>query len=56
MMAILNNPHDPIPHMIYSDELKEIINSLLTKDPELRPSIQELIKVPIIRDALDIFL
>jgi hypothetical protein len=27
---------------------------LLTKDPEHRPSIQELIKVPIIREALDL--
>jgi serine/threonine protein kinase len=53
MMAIINNPHDPIPHKIYSDELKEIINRLLTKDPEQRPSIQELTKVPIILDAID---
>ena len=38
--------------MLYSDELKDIINRLLTKDPGQRPSIQELIKVPVIRDAL----
>ena len=54
--AILNNTHDPIPHKHFSDELKDIINRLLTKDPEHRPSIQELIKVPIIRDALDTLL
>ena len=53
MMAIVNNPHDPIPDKLYSDELKDIINRLLTKDPEQRPSIQELTKVPIIRNALD---
>ena len=52
-MAILNNPHDPIPHNFYSDELKDIINLLLTKDPEQRPSIHELTKVPVIRNALD---
>jgi serine/threonine protein kinase len=51
--AILNNPHDPISHELYSDELKDIINRLLTKDPEQRPSIQELTKVPVIRNALD---
>ena len=56
MMAILNNPHDPIPHKLYSDELKDIINKLLTKDPEQRPSIHELTKVPIIRDALEILI
>jgi serine/threonine protein kinase len=53
MMAIVNNPHDPIPHKLYSDELKDIINKLLTKDPEQRPSIQEMTKVPIIQDAID---
>jgi serine/threonine protein kinase len=53
MMAILNNPHDPIPHKLYSDDLKDIINRLLTKDPEQRPSIQELTNVPVIRNAFD---
>ena len=52
-VAIMNDPHDPIPHILYSDELKDLINRLLTKDPDQRSSIQELINVPIIRDALD---
>jgi serine/threonine protein kinase len=51
--AILTTPHDPIPNKMYSDYLKEIINKLLTKDPEQRPSIQELTKIPLIADALD---
>jgi serine/threonine protein kinase len=51
--AILTAPHDPIPNKLYSDEIKDIINRLLAKDPEQRPSIQELTKVPIIRNALD---
>ena len=55
-MAILNNPHDPIPHEHYSDELKEIINKLLAKDPGQRPSIQELTEVPIIKNALDMLI
>jgi serine/threonine protein kinase len=33
-VAIFNNPPDPIPDMLYSDELKEIISRMLTKDPE----------------------
>jgi serine/threonine protein kinase len=53
MLAIINNPHEPIPHKLYSDELKDIINRLLTKDPEQRPSIQELVIIPIIRSAID---
>jgi serine/threonine protein kinase len=56
MMAIINNPHDPLPHKLYSDELKDIINRLLTKDPEQRPSIQELAKLPIILNAIDTLL
>ena len=51
--AILSKPHDPIPHKLYSDELKDLINLLLTKNPDQRPSIQELINFPIIRNALE---
>jgi serine/threonine protein kinase len=53
IVAILNNRHDPIPHKFYSDELKDIINNLLIKDPEKRISIQELLKVSIIRIAIE---
>jgi serine/threonine protein kinase len=56
MMAIVNNPHEPITDELYSEELKDIINRLLAKDPEKRPSIQELAEVPIIRNAIEIFL
>ena len=51
-MAIVNNPHEPILDKLYSDELKDFINSLLIKDPEQWPSIQELVKVPIIQNAV----
>ena len=51
--AILNKPHDPIPLNLYSDELKDIVNRLLIKDPEHRPSIQILTQVPLIRNAID---
>lgn len=51
-MAIVNNPHEPIRDRLYSDELKDFINRLLTKDPEQWPSIQELVKVQIIQNAI----
>jgi serine/threonine protein kinase len=51
--SIVNKTHDPISHKLFSNELKDIINGLLNKDPEERTSISDLIKVPIIRDALD---
>jgi NIMA (never in mitosis gene a)-related kinase 1/4/5 len=54
--AIISKPHDPIPHKLYSDDLKDIINRLLTKDPQKRPSIQELVRIPIIMSALDTLL
>jgi serine/threonine protein kinase len=56
IVAILTTPHEPILHKLYSDELKDIINKLLTKDPEQRPSIHELTKVPIIQNALDLII
>jgi serine/threonine protein kinase len=55
-VAILNNPHDPILDKNFSDELKDIIYSMLTKDPEQRPSIQELAREPIIFDAINLFI
>jgi serine/threonine protein kinase len=37
--SILNDPPAPIDDERYSKELKNLVNSLLTKDPEHRPSI-----------------
>jgi serine/threonine protein kinase len=54
--SILNDPHDPIVHERYSKELKNLVSSLLTKDPEHRPSIKQLIQVPIIRNAVMLLL
>ena len=49
--AIINDPPTPMEQN-YSQELKDLISSRLTKDPEQRPSIQQLIQVKIIRDAI----
>ena len=48
--AIINDPPTPMEQN-YSQELKDLISSMLIKDPEKRPSIQQMIKVKIIRDA-----
>jgi len=37
--AIVNHLPDPIAHQSYSDDLKNLINKLLAKDPAQRPSI-----------------
>jgi serine/threonine protein kinase len=52
MNLITNNSFDPIEQEQYSDELKALIYRLLNKDPGKRPAIQEVISVPIIRDAV----
>lgn len=50
--SILNDPLPPIKNDCYSKELIELVSSLLTKDPVQRPSIEQLIQVPIIRNAV----
>jgi serine/threonine protein kinase len=49
--AIINDPVTPM-EQDYSQELKDLISTMLIKDPEQRPSIQQLIKVKFIRDEI----
>ena len=51
--AIINGPHAPITQSQYSNELKFLIDELLIKNPDGRPSIEELIDEPIIKNAID---
>jgi serine/threonine protein kinase len=37
--SIINDPHTPIESKDYSEELKDLISSMLIKNPEQRPSI-----------------
>jgi serine/threonine protein kinase len=43
--AIINDPHTPIENKDYSEELKDLISSMLIKAPEQRLSIKQLIQV-----------
>jgi NIMA (never in mitosis gene a)-related kinase 1/4/5 len=52
ILAIINDPNTPIESKDYSKELKDLISSMLIKDSEQRPSIKQLIKVKIIRNAI----
>ena len=54
-LAIIKDPHDPI-EQDYSKELKDLVDALLTKAPEDRPSIKQLIQIPIIRNAVILLL
>jgi hypothetical protein len=54
-MAIINDPLEPITQP-YSTDLKGLINLLLKKDPTQRPSIQQLVQLPIVRPAIVSFI
>jgi len=45
---IIKDPHPPIPS-IYSKELKDLVDLLLQKDPQDRPSIKDIFNLDIIK-------
>ena len=51
---ILNNEVLPIPKS-YSENLKDLIDLLLKKDADLRPSITELVELKIVKDKFEEF-
>ena len=44
------------PPSVYSAELRDILKRCLTQDPEKRPSINEILQLPIIKDRINNFL
>jgi len=42
--------HDPIPE-IYSKEIRDLVNSLLNKNADLRPSIDEVFNIPWVQEV-----
>jgi NIMA (never in mitosis gene a)-related kinase len=55
LMAIIRGRYTPIPST-YSKELQDLVDRMLTKEPEKRPTINEVLKTPFIRDRLAQFL
>jgi serine/threonine protein kinase len=56
MQNIISGVHSPIPD-IYSNELKELIDLLLTKNPDDRPMIQDILNQQVfIKEKYDNFL
>lgn len=49
VFKIVSENPEPIPQDIYSKELAELINILLNKDPTKRPSVRQILKLPLIR-------
>ena len=51
-MRIMSADYDPLPSN-YSQDLSDIIKKMLALNPEQRPSVSELLELPIIREARD---
>ncbi len=50
-MAIWSKPRDKLPNM-YSQSLKDLVDFLLNRDPESRPSIEKVLRYPLVRAEL----
>ena len=48
---IKNEKISPLPENI-NPEIKSLIEEMLQKDPELRPSIFEIVKIPVLKDRI----
>ena len=48
VFKLVSDKHEPIPSN-YSDDLRGLIDKLLEKDPTKRPSVREILKMPLIR-------
>ena len=49
MFKIVQEKHEPINDNEYSQDLKDLIDILLQKDPEKRPSVRSILKMDLIR-------
>jgi serine/threonine protein kinase len=52
VLKILNGTYAPIPKH-YSDDLKQLIDSMLQQDPNNRPTITQLLKLPFLEEAVN---
>lgn len=48
---IVQDKYEPIPSF-YSKELSDLINSLLNKDSALRPSVAQILSMPLVRQKM----
>ncbi|KAH0793665.1 serine/threonine-protein kinase Nek1-like [Histomonas meleagridis] len=55
IMKILRSKHPPIPYY-YSQNLRALVDNLLQKAPNKRPSVNQILKLDFIRSRIDNFL
>jgi len=51
VFKIVQDKQEPIPDS-YSDGLKDLINTLLTKDENARPKVIEIIQSPFVKEHM----
>ena len=54
-LKIVKGQFSPIPN-IYSKDMKNLVNCLLQTDPNKRPSVHEVLKMPIVTNRIRQFL
>lgn len=56
IVNIIRGKHKPIDSTHYSSDLRNLVDSMLTKDPSRRPSINQILRLPFIKNKLSNFL
>ena len=56
IVNIIRGKHKPIDSTHYSSDLRNLVDSMLTKDPSKRPSINQILRLPFIKNKLSSFL
>ena len=56
IVNIIRGKHKPIDSTHYSSDLRNLVDSMLTKDPSKRPSINQILRQPFIKGRLSNFL
>lgn len=52
---IAHGSHEPLPEGRYSRDLASLVDHMLTKDPEARPSLHQLLALPYVQTHLQRF-
>lgn len=56
IMGIIRGKHKPIDTTFYGNDLRYLVDSMLIKDPSRRPSINQILRLPFIKERLNSFL
>lgn len=52
IQKILKGTYPPLPN-VYSNDLKNLLSQMLTKDPNKRPSIRKILELPFVKAQIN---